>query len=95
MYTQLTPLQLLRYSAVPTIHLALLSFVESLPAPLDHSLRLIRSGAADLSVDAALRMQSVLEVSVLPSYSMTEQMPIAQVRYMLLLAKPFPTSSPI
>jgi acyl-CoA synthetase (AMP-forming)/AMP-acid ligase II len=70
------------YSAVPTIHLALLEHVRQSPSatiPREaHSLRFIRSGAASLSMQSAKDMQELWGCPVLPTYSMTEQMPISQ-----------------
>lgn len=68
------------YSAVPTIHLALLQHVKQLSCndTLAHSLRFIRSGAASLSSQSARDMQEFWGCPVLPTYSMTEQMPISQ-----------------
>lgn len=79
------------YSAVPTIHLALLRYVEGLPggtAAMKHRLRLIRSGAAALSHESALAMRKAWGCPIIPSYSMTECMPIAQCPHDYGLSKP-------
>jgi len=69
------------YSAVPTIHMALLQHLEMRRAAgesLSHSLRFIRSGAANLSAEAAVSLRRAWGCRVLPTYSMSEQMPISQ-----------------
>ena len=68
------------YSAVPTIHLALMQYVQGSQPDIvaNHRLRFIRSGAASLSVESAQQLREFWNVPVVPSYSMTEQMPISQ-----------------
>lgn len=66
------------YSAVPTIHLAVMHHVQQDSDSIVHSLRFIRSGAAALSSQSAEDMRQFWGCPVLPTYSMTEQMPISQ-----------------
>eukprot|EP00929_Paragymnodinium_shiwhaense_P104681 TRINITY_DN69301_c0_g1_i2.p1 TRINITY_DN69301_c0_g1~~TRINITY_DN69301_c0_g1_i2.p1 ORF type:complete len:593 (-),score=135.78 TRINITY_DN69301_c0_g1_i2:66-1844(-) len=71
------------YSAVPTMHLQVLQFAEEeaecspdgLPPP--HKLVLARNCSAALVPSVAEAMEKVLKVSVMPTYAMTESMPIA------------------
>jgi acyl-CoA synthetase (AMP-forming)/AMP-acid ligase II len=68
------------YSAVPTIHLAVLNHAASLDdgkAPASHRLRFIRTGAAALSQFDAVKLMDSWGVPVIPTYSMSEQMPIS------------------
>ena len=68
------------YSAVPTMHQKLLAIAESRVErgePLRHSLRLIRNCSAALLPSVAERMRSVFQCTVMPTYAMTECMPIA------------------
>eukprot|EP00931_Biecheleriopsis_adriatica_P056802 TRINITY_DN33685_c0_g1_i1.p1 TRINITY_DN33685_c0_g1~~TRINITY_DN33685_c0_g1_i1.p1 ORF type:complete len:1438 (+),score=217.99 TRINITY_DN33685_c0_g1_i1:39-4352(+) len=69
------------YSAVPTIHMAVLPHLQRLREagdPVAHKLRFIRSGAAALSADAAVSLREAWGCRILPTYSMSEQMPISQ-----------------
>mmetsp|Transcript_6955 Transcript_6955/g.9964 ORF Transcript_6955/g.9964 Transcript_6955/m.9964 type:complete len:973 (+) Transcript_6955:336-3254(+) len=70
------------FSAVPTMHATITATAESLTTlnakNFQHSLRFIRSGAAALPHDLALKMESVFLCPVVGTYSMTEQMPISQ-----------------
>ena len=67
------------YSAVPTIHTAVVEYLRERGAPPDHSLRFVRSGAAALlPADAQALSAAFGGVRVLATYSMSEQMPISQ-----------------
>ncbi|RYH20248.1 hypothetical protein EON65_24060 [archaeon] len=70
------------YSAVPTIHAMVLSTITEKyglnAIGFSHSLRFIRSGAAALSHDVALSMQQLFQCPIIPTYAMSEQMPITQ-----------------
>jgi len=68
------------YSAVPTIHLAVLNYALGLNdgvAQKSHKLRFIRTGAAALSKFDANKLMDFWGVPVIPTYSMSEQMPIS------------------
>jgi len=67
------------YSAIPTIHLTVLQYgkVVSKGVNPSHSLRFIRSGAAALSHSDAERLNTFWGVPIIPTYSMSEQMPIS------------------
>ena len=64
------------YSAVPTMHAAIQKFSED--SIFKTSLRFIRSGAAAMPHDLALKMEKTFDCPVILTYSMTEQMPISQ-----------------
>ena len=64
------------YSAVPTMHAAIHQFSED--STFKTSLRFIRSGAAAMPHDLALKMEKTFDCPVILTYSMTEQMPISQ-----------------
>ncbi len=68
------------YSAVPTMHQAILEYAEQAIAETgkapDHSLRLIRNCSAALLPAIADRMATAFNCEVLPTYAMTESMPI-------------------
>ncbi|NES04122.1 MAG: AMP-binding protein, partial [Okeania sp. SIO2F4] len=68
------------YSAVPTMHQAILEYAEEAIAETgkapDHSLRLIRNCSAALLPAIADRMATAFNCEVLPTYAMTESMPI-------------------
>ena len=71
------------YSAVPTMHTAIVNFVKGEMErenikQFKHSLRFIRTGAAKMSQDLAEEMQEIFKCPVVPTYSMTELMPISQ-----------------
>lgn len=72
------------YSAVPTMHAMILESFEALrgdattSSSAAHRLRLIRSGAAALSDDLAQQLQQAFGCPVIPTYAMSEQMPITQ-----------------
>ena len=86
------------YSAVPTIHLALLQYMESFPGGPNaqpHRLRFIRSGAAALSHESAVAMREAWACPVIPSYSMTECMPISQCPAGYDLGRPNSVGSPL
>ena len=84
------------YSSVPTIHLAVMRHASTFRRMIPHSLRLIRSGAADLGHSNALEMRRVWGgIPVVPSYSMTECMPIAQCPPDYELGKPGTVGRPL
>ena len=68
------------YSAVPTMHQAILEYAEQALAETgkapEHSLRLIRNCSAALLPAIADRMAKAFKCEVLPTYAMTESMPI-------------------
>ncbi|CAB9511065.1 7a-methyl-1,5-dioxo-octahydro-1H-inden-4-yl [Seminavis robusta] len=64
------------YSAVPTMHAAIHLFSED--SIFKTSLRFIRSGAAAMPHDLAIKMEQTFECPLILTYSMTEQMPITQ-----------------
>ncbi|MGD1712998.1 condensation domain-containing protein [Dapis sp. BLCC M172] len=68
------------YSAVPTMHQAILEYAEQAIAETgkapEHSLRLIRNCSAALLPAIADRMATAFNCEVLPTYAMTESMPI-------------------
>eukprot|EP01033_Poteriospumella_lacustris_P012248 gene12249-8762_t len=73
------------FSAVPTMHAMILESFEALrgdaatsSSAAAHRLRLIRSGAAALSDDLAQQLQQAFGCPVIPTYAMSEQMPITQ-----------------
>eukprot|EP01031_Cornospumella_fuschlensis_P026811 gene26811-32395_t len=70
------------YSAVPTIHSMVLNTITEKYGPnasdLHHSFRFIRSGAAALSHEVAVSMQQLFQCPIIPTYAMSEQMPITQ-----------------
>jgi acyl-CoA synthetase (AMP-forming)/AMP-acid ligase II/acyl carrier protein len=68
------------YSAVPTMHQEILVYAEQMidecgTAPL-HSLRFIRNCSAALLPTIAERMAAAFNCEILPTYAMTESMPI-------------------
>ena len=67
------------YSAIPTIHLTVLQYAKAVSKDVkpSHSLRFIRSGAAALSHADAERLNEFWGVPIIPTYSMSEQMPIS------------------
>lgn len=69
------------YSAVPTMHLQILQYAEEIAlekgAPPENKLELIRNCSAALVPTVAAAMEEVLKVAVMPTYAMTESMPIA------------------
>ncbi|CAE7023619.1 AAE3 [Symbiodinium sp. KB8] len=69
------------YSAVPTMHLQILQFAEEVAKekgkPPENKLQLIRNCSAALVPTVAAAMEEVLKVHVMPTYAMTESMPIA------------------
>ncbi|MEB3341935.1 condensation domain-containing protein [Okeania sp.] len=68
------------YSAVPTMHQAILEYAEQTITEIgkapDHSLRLIRNCSAALLPAIVDRMATAFNCEVLPTYAMTESMPI-------------------
>ncbi|CEF97782.1 AMP-dependent synthetase/ligase [Ostreococcus tauri] len=67
------------YSAIPTIHLAVLQYGKAVSQGMcpSHCLRFIRSGAAALSHADAEKLNEFWGVPIVPTYSMSEQMPIS------------------
>jgi len=66
------------YSAVPTMHLQVLGFAQEVgPEEAKNKLQLIRNCSAALVPSVAEEMEKVLGVSIMPTYAMTESMPIA------------------
>lgn len=74
------------YSAVPTIQLATLRYLQANKEQyldhdgvwIDHNLRLIRSGASALKEEDRIALIKTYDCPVLPTYSMSELMPISQ-----------------
>lgn len=74
------------YSAVPTIHNALVNFIRGQKDRYsfdgarwtEHNLRFIRSGAAALNPSDQTRLQETFGIEVINTYSMSEQMPVTQ-----------------
>jgi acyl-CoA synthetase (AMP-forming)/AMP-acid ligase II len=68
------------YSAVPTMHLQVLQFAEEVEkdkgAPPENKLSLVRNCSAALVPTVSEAMEKTLKVSVMPTYAMTESMPI-------------------
>mmetsp|Transcript_114620 Transcript_114620/g.331184 ORF Transcript_114620/g.331184 Transcript_114620/m.331184 type:complete len:578 (-) Transcript_114620:246-1979(-) len=65
------------YSAVPTMHLQVLSYAQEVgPEKAKNKLQLIRNCSAALVPSVAEDMERVLEVNIMPTYAMTESMPI-------------------
>eukprot|EP00933_Yihiella_yeosuensis_P049683 TRINITY_DN4687_c0_g1_i2.p1 TRINITY_DN4687_c0_g1~~TRINITY_DN4687_c0_g1_i2.p1 ORF type:complete len:1148 (+),score=150.43 TRINITY_DN4687_c0_g1_i2:60-3503(+) len=69
------------YYASPTIHMAVCDTLGAqLPSNMQrHSLRFCRSAAAALPPSLALRLSQCLKCSIVPTYGMSECMPIASV----------------
>lgn len=65
------------YSAVPTMHLQILQFAEEEESARENKLQLIRNCSAALVPTVAEAMEKTLGVAVMPTYAMTESMPIA------------------
>mmetsp|Transcript_76484 Transcript_76484/g.159129 ORF Transcript_76484/g.159129 Transcript_76484/m.159129 type:complete len:584 (+) Transcript_76484:109-1860(+) len=65
------------YSAVPTMHLQVLHYAQEVgPEKAKNKLELIRNCSAALVPSVSEDMEKTLEVSVMPTYAMTESMPI-------------------
>ena len=68
------------YSAVPTMHLRVLQkaeeWYEASGKPVAHSLALLRNCSAALLPSVGSRLEKVLDLLVMPTYAMTESMPI-------------------
>jgi len=66
------------YSAVPTMHLQVLHYAQEVgPEKAKNKLELVRNCSAALVPSVAEDMQKTLAVSVMPTYAMTESMPIS------------------
>ncbi|WP_415220387.1 non-ribosomal peptide synthetase [Pseudophaeobacter arcticus] len=59
-------------SAVPTMHLVLIQYLEKRAAPLSHRLRFMRSSSAPLPASVIARLEHSLGVPVIEAYGMTE-----------------------
>merc|ERR1719362_1235390 len=69
------------FSAVPTMHISLLQYAQqqlSSARSIQHRLRFVRSGAANMAPELAQALKEMWACPILPTYSMTEQMPISQ-----------------
>jgi len=65
------------YSAVPTMHLQVLQYAQEVgPEKAKNKLELVRNCSAALVPSVAEDMEKTLEVSIMPTYAMTESMPI-------------------
>ena len=61
------------YTAVPTMHQAILSHAKTHPRVIDgHSLRFIRSCSAPLPAGVARELQEIFQIPVIEAYGMTE-----------------------
>ncbi|WP_278921090.1 non-ribosomal peptide synthetase [Pseudophaeobacter profundi] len=60
------------FSAVPTLHLALMHHLDQRAAPMDHALRFIRSSSAPLPPSVIARLEGYFEAPVIEAYGMTE-----------------------
>ncbi|MCD9146300.1 non-ribosomal peptide synthetase [Pseudophaeobacter flagellatus] len=60
------------FSAVPTLHLALMHHLEQRAAPMDHALRFIRSSSAPLPPSIIARLEGYFDAPVIEAYGMTE-----------------------
>ena len=76
------------YSSVPTIHIAAYNYAKTLGSVPKNSLRFIRSGAAALSHEDACHLRDFWGVPIIPTYSMSELMPISQPEQGYLLDRP-------
>mmetsp|Transcript_102546 Transcript_102546/g.289611 ORF Transcript_102546/g.289611 Transcript_102546/m.289611 type:complete len:1144 (-) Transcript_102546:47-3478(-) len=83
------------YYAVPTIHKAVALSARGLDGPPKHNLRFIRSGAANLPDQDARDLRELFACTVLPTYSMSECMPIAQPPLEYDLGRPGSVGVPI
>jgi len=63
------------YSAVPTMHLQILSYHEEMKT--ENNLSLVRNCSAALVPSVATEMEKTMKVSIMPTYAMTESMPIS------------------
>jgi len=82
------------YSSVPTIHMAAYNYAKTLGGVPKNSLRLIRSGAAALSHEDACHLRDFWGVPIIPTYSMSELMPISQPEQGYLLERPNAVGQP-
>mmetsp|Transcript_35269 Transcript_35269/g.70052 ORF Transcript_35269/g.70052 Transcript_35269/m.70052 type:complete len:579 (+) Transcript_35269:30-1766(+) len=65
------------YSAVPTMHLQVLNYAKEVgPEKAKNTLQLIRNCSAALVPSVSEELEKVMEVSIMPTYAMTESMPI-------------------
>eukprot|EP00441_Pelagodinium_beii_P037132 CAMPEP_0197642432 /NCGR_PEP_ID=MMETSP1338-20131121/16088_1 /TAXON_ID=43686 ORGANISM="Pelagodinium beii, Strain RCC1491" /NCGR_SAMPLE_ID=MMETSP1338 /ASSEMBLY_ACC=CAM_ASM_000754 /LENGTH=1002 /DNA_ID=CAMNT_0043215547 /DNA_START=226 /DNA_END=3231 /DNA_ORIENTATION=+ len=67
------------YYASPSIHLAVCKSAENQDGKAENTLRLCRSAAGALPPALAQRLANVLDCKVMPTYGMSECMPIASV----------------
>lgn len=82
------------YSSVPTIHMAAYNYAKTLGTMPKNSLRFIRSGAAALSHEDACHLRDFWGVPIIPTYSMSELMPISQPEQGYLLERPNSVGQP-
>merc|ERR1712232_582862 len=82
------------YSAVPTIHIAAYNYAKTLGGVPNNSLRFIRSGAAALSHEDACHLRDFWGVPIIPTYSMSELMPISQPEQGYMLERPNAVGQP-
>lgn len=67
------------YHAVPTMHTAIVEYISNRGTSVtNHKLRFIRTGAAHFPHATGLKLREIFGTRLVPSYSMTEQMPICQ-----------------
>jgi len=83
------------YSAVPAMHAAIHQLAEK--ASFQSSLRFIRSGGVAMPRDFSLKLEKAFKCPFIPTYSMTEQMPISQppLGYNILRNKPNSVGMPV
>ena len=81
------------FTAVPTMHLSLLMYGSQTfgkKAP-KHNLRFLRTGAAAISQEDAIKVSKFWQVNLVSTYSMTEQMPISS-KPISLKTKQYPST---
>lgn len=88
------------YHAVPTMHAAICDYIVAADKEEDmrvmHTLRFIRTGAANLPASVGARLSEIFAVNIVSTYSMTEQMPICQVpKNTDFFAKPGTVGKPV
>lgn len=83
------PLPATWYSAVPTIHLEVMRAAETAEVGGAHTLQLIRNCSAALAPSISTRLEAALPgACVLPTYAMTEALPICATRRAGLVGPP-------
>eukprot|EP00854_Cymbomonas_tetramitiformis_P002244 gene2244-2959_t len=85
------------YSSVPTMHMAAFNHASQLynGRPPPNHLRFIRSGAAALAHEDAVRLRDFWGVPIIPTYSMSELMPISQPKEGYKLEHPDAVGQPV